>query len=49
MEETPLAHACAKGFLDIVELLVLYGADLNYLCSVCSYTDFGTLEILKGL
>lgn len=32
--ETPLAHACGQGFLDIVELLIESGADVNYLCSV---------------
>ncbi len=34
VEETPLAHACARGFLGIVELLVSKGAKLNYRCSV---------------
>ncbi len=33
VEETPLSHACARGFLDIVMLLV-EKADVNRLCSV---------------
>ncbi len=33
MEETPLSLACARGFLDIVKLLV-ERADLSYRCSV---------------
>ncbi len=35
VEETPLAHACAHGYLEIAELLISSGADVNYLCSVC--------------
>ena len=35
VEETPLAHACSRGFLGIVELLIDSGSDVNYLCSVC--------------
>ena len=35
VEETPLAQACARGFLEIVKLLILNGADVNYLCLVC--------------
>ncbi len=35
VEETPLAHACACGYLEIAELLISLGADVNYLCSVC--------------
>ena len=38
VEETPLAHACAQGFLNIVKLLISYGADVNFRCSV-SYDD----------
>ena len=38
VEETPLAHACARGFLKIVELLIQKGADMNYLCSVRSHS-----------
>ena len=37
VEETPLSHACARGFLDIAELLIQNQADVNYLCSVSSY------------
>ena len=35
VEETPLAHACARGFIDMVQLLIKAGADLNFRCSVC--------------
>ena len=34
IEETPLGHACARGFLTIVKLLISYGADVNFMCSV---------------
>lgn len=34
--ETPLACACARGYKKIVELLLLNGADINYLGSVSS-------------
>ena len=34
VEETPLAHACSRGFLEIARLLVHMGANVNYLCSV---------------
>ena len=34
VEETPLAHACARGFLDIVKLLLSHKADVNFKCSV---------------
>ena len=33
-EETPLALACAKGYRDVAELLILNGANINFLCSV---------------
>ena len=37
VEETPLACACALGFLEVVKMLVDAGADTNYKCSVsCS-------------
>ncbi len=35
VEETPLAHACARGFLKIVQVLIKKGANANFLCSVC--------------
>lgn len=34
IEETPLSCACARGFLEIMELLILNGADMNHVCSV---------------
>ncbi len=37
VEETPLAHACARGFLEIVKVLIEKGANVNFLCSVCHY------------
>lgn len=39
VEETPLAHACACGYLDMVKLLISHKANVNYKCSVsCSST-----------
>ena len=35
VEETPLAHACAQGFLRVAELLIENNADVNFLNSVC--------------
>jgi ankyrin repeat protein len=32
VEETPLSHACARGFLDITDYLIQNNADVNYLC-----------------
>ncbi len=40
VEETPLAHACACGFLKIVQVLIEKGANVNFLCSVCHYIVF---------
>ncbi len=37
VEETPLAHACGRGFLGIVQVLIEKGANANFLCSVCQY------------
>ena len=34
VQETPLAHACARGFQDIAELLIQNKANVNFLCSV---------------
>ena len=34
VEETPLSHACARGFLDIVKLLIIFQADVNFKCAV---------------
>ena len=34
VEETPLACACALGFLEIVKMLIDAGANANYKCSV---------------
>ena len=34
VEETPLACACALGFLEIVQMLLDAGADVKYKCSV---------------
>lgn len=34
VEETPLAHACARGFLQIVQLLIAANADINFKCAV---------------
>ena len=36
VEETPLAHACGRGDLEMAELLVAHGADINRLCAVSS-------------
>lgn len=36
VEETPLAHACARGYLDMVKLLISHKANVNYKCSVSS-------------
>ena len=36
VEETPLAHACATGSLDMVKVLIKAGAELNFRCSVRS-------------
>ena len=37
VEETPLAHACGRGDLEMAKLLVAHGADINRLCAVSSY------------
>lgn len=34
VEETPLAHACACGFLNIVKVLLKYDVEVNFTCSV---------------
>ena len=34
VEETPLADACARGKQKMAEMLVTYGAKVNWLCSV---------------
>ena len=36
VEETPLAHACGRGDLEMAKLLVAHGADINRLCAVSS-------------
>ena len=33
VEETPLAHACARGLEKIVTLLIDRGANVNFMCS----------------
>ena len=39
VEETPLAHACARGFLNIVKLLINSEVDVNFKCSVSYPVD----------
>lgn len=34
--ETPLAHACARGFQHLAELMITYGADVNFTSHVSS-------------
>ena len=33
VEETPLAHACARGFEKLINLLIDHGANVNFKCS----------------
>lgn len=37
VEVTPLADACARGFLNVAKTLLEHGANVNYMCSVSSF------------
>ena len=37
LEETPLSCACANGYYVIMKLLLLNGANINYICSVSCF------------
>ena len=49
VEETPLAHACGHGNLQMAKLLIEYGANINRLCAVSSCHSFAYWDLMTAL